>query len=153
MNRNTWLRMLVIAGTVVIVATVGGCKKDGSSASSSTSTTAAAATPTTTPRTTTTAASAVLYQQSGSGTASTPNFTTPTNWSIDWTYDCSAFGSQGNFAVEVEQAGTGTMASIADLPITQLGASGSGVQSYHYGGKLYLSVDSECAWTIKAVRA
>jgi hypothetical protein len=157
MNRDSTLRVAVIVGAVVIVALAGGCNKSNSSPAS-TSTTAATATTagssrTTTPATTTTAASSVLFQQTGSGTASTPNFTTPTNWDIDWSYNCSNFGTQGNFAVTVEQAGTGTMASIEDLPINQLGESGSGVQSYHYGGKLYLSVDSECDWTIKAVRA
>lgn len=95
----------------------------------------------------------VLYQQNGSGSASSPNFTAPTNWNIEWTYNCSALGSSGNFMVTVSQAGTGSLASLEDLPINQLGTSGSGVQHYHYGGKLYLAVNSECSWTIKAVGA
>jgi len=95
----------------------------------------------------------VLYQQSGSGTASTANFTAPTNWNIEWTYNCASFGYKGNFAVSISQAGTGSMASLGDVPINQLGMSGSGVQHYHYGGKLYLAVNSECDWTLKVVSA
>jgi cytoskeletal protein RodZ len=116
-------------------------------------TTSTTTTSTTTPTTTIPPASTVLYQQAGSGTASTPNFTAPTDWNVEWSYNCATFGQQGNFVVTIEQAGTGAMASIEDTPINQLGMSGSGTQHYHYGGKLYLTVNSECSWTIKAVNA
>jgi hypothetical protein len=95
----------------------------------------------------------VLFQQAGSGTASSQNFTAPTNWNVTWTYDCSAFGSEGNFQVLVSQAGTGSMASLEDTPVNQLGPKGSGVQHYHYGGKLYLEMNSECTWTVVATAA
>ena len=120
-------------------------------AACNTKTTPSSAAPTTVAVPTTQAAPVVLFQQSAEGAASTPNFTTPTDWNVVWSYDCSAFGYQGNFIVSVEQAGTGTMAAMGDIDINQLGMSGSGVQSYHYGGKLYLSVNSECSWSIKVV--
>jgi hypothetical protein len=157
-KKRYWLLGVVVLIVVIVVASAaGGGKKPSSQAgTTSTSTSSSITTTTAAPTTTTTTpppAPAVLYQQSGSGTASTPDFTAPTNWNIAWSYNCATFGQSGNFVVSVTQAGTGVMASTEDAPINQLGPSGSGVQHYHYGGKLYLTVNSECSWTIKAVQS
>ena len=56
----------------------------------------------------------------------------------------------GNFIVEVQQApGKGTMAALEDQPVNQLGSGGSGTEHYHYGGGgVYLSINSECSWSV-----
>jgi hypothetical protein len=96
----------------------------------------------------------ILASLSGQGTDSSGRFTAPTNWNIEWAYNCSSFaGGTGNFVVYVEQNG-GTMAALEDEPINKLGSSGIGTQHYHYGGGgVYLTINSECTWTVKAVAA
>lgn len=169
-RKKRWWLLGVVVLIVIIGAATSGRKKTATAARTTATTghvasTRSAAPTATAARTTghvastraaaptTTAAPKVLYQKAGSGTDSTPNFTAPTNWNVVWTYNCASYGSSGNFQVTVEQAGTGTLAALEDTPINQLGASGSGTQHYHYGGKLYLSINSECSWTIEAVAA
>ena len=96
------------------------------------------ATPTATPATPQT-----LLNQRGSGTASTASFSAPKNWDLVWSYDCSSFGSSGNFEVDVQ-------GGIGPLGVNQMGASGSGTDYYHQGGSYYLEVDSECSWQVTA---
>jgi hypothetical protein len=92
--------------------------------------------------------SVVLLQLKGSGTKSTQTFTAPSNWTLDYTYDCSSFSNgKGNFQVYVFNA-DGSMSSASG--VNQLGSSGSDTEYYHQGGSLYLEVNSECSWTITA---
>lgn len=100
--------------------------------------------------TTTSAPRLVTIQtQSGSGISSLPEFTIPedaTAWYFGWNYDCSSFGSQGNFAVDVDGLdGTSTF----DLGTNQLGTSGNNVENYYDTGTFQLSVNSECNWAVK----
>lgn len=102
------------------------------------------------------ATNSTLLTQSGSGTASTATFTAPTNWNLAWSYSCSTFaGGEGNFVVTVSQnPHSGTMASLEDQPLDELGTGSSGVEHYHYGGGgVYLAIDSECSWTVTASKA
>ncbi len=89
----------------------------------------------------------VLLQVSGNGQKSTQTFTAPSNWTMDYTYDCSSFGMRGNFQVYVYNA-NGTMALLSGP--NELGTSGSDTEYYHQGGQFYLEVNSECSWTITA---
>jgi hypothetical protein len=84
-----------------------------------------------------------LLNQQGSGTASTASFSTPKNWDLGWSYDCSSFGSSGNFEVDVQ-------GNLGPVGVNQMGTSGSGTEYYHQGGSYYLEVDSECSWQITA---
>jgi hypothetical protein len=84
----------------------------------------------------------------GSGTKQTQKFTAASDWDLEWSYDCSNFGQQGNFIVTVYDS-DGTM-SFDNTAVNQLGKSGSDVQHYHKGGTYYLSVNSECSWHIVA---
>lgn len=101
--------------------------------------------------TTTKAPPAVVFQQAASGTATTDTFGVHDEWQLAWTYDCSASGSTGNFIVSIAQPpgkeGINVLAN--DQGVNQLGANGSGVEHYHYGGTIYLKVISECKWTVK----
>ncbi len=63
-----------------------------------------------------------------------------------WTYDCSNFGTSGNFDYTVQQ---GTEDDFNDSGPNQLGMNGQGVEHYYDAGTFNLSVNSECNWTIK----
>ena len=89
-----------------------------------------------------------LLSITGSGSKSTQTFTVPTNsWQLEYTYDCSSFGTSGNFQVMVYNS-DGSM-SFDNSPVNELGRSGADTQYYHVGeGSYYLEVNSECSWTV-----
>ncbi len=77
----------------------------------------------------------------------TPQFSQTGHWTMAWSYDCSAYGSPGNFIVNVNQpAGD----PVFDIGTNEVGSSGSGTDSYFDTGVFSLSVDSECKWSITA---
>jgi hypothetical protein len=88
-----------------------------------------------------------LLDIDGNGTKTTEKFTTQDDWDLHYSYDCSAFGQQGNFQVYIYN-GDGSL-SFANSGVNQLGASGSDVDHYHTGGTLYLVVNSECRWHVQ----
>jgi hypothetical protein len=75
-------------------------------------------------------------------------FRAPTEWRILWSYDCSAYGSRGNFILDV-YAGPN---NVVDTAANALGTRGNGTNYEHQGGRFYLKINSECAWHVKAVR-
>jgi hypothetical protein len=88
-------------------------------------------------------APAVIYEKSGSGITTTPNFTTPAEWQIQWSYDCSKFGTTGNFIV---------MSEDFQANVNQLGAGGTDATYVHGDpGTHSLQINSECSWTVKVV--
>ena len=89
----------------------------------------------------------VLLSISGSGSKTTEKFTAVSDWDLNWSYDCSNFGDQGNFQVFVYN-GDGSM-SFSNSGVNQLGKSGADVEHYHTGGTFYLTVNSECGWKIE----
>jgi hypothetical protein len=86
----------------------------------------------------------VLIDVEGSGIKTTQRFVAPDEWALAWTYDCSNFGSSGNFVISVEGDST-------DVAANQLGQSGHDVSYEHSGGNVYLEINSECAWHVRAV--
>ncbi len=146
---------VLYAGTVVLAVVLGACTTSPKATPASTTPSSAPATaaPAATSKApSTTAAPKVLLSQQGSGTATTADFVAPTDWNLAWTYDCSNFGQSGNFTVTVMNK-TGANAELSDQPVNQLGMSGNSVEHYHAGGDVYLTVSSECNWTIKATAA
>lgn len=89
----------------------------------------------------------VLLDLKGSGSKSTQKFTAGSDWDLNWSYDCSNFGQDGNFQVFIYD-GSGQM-SFRNSPVNQLGASDSGVEHYHNGGTFYFTVNSVCSWKIQ----
>jgi hypothetical protein len=71
----------------------------------------------------------------------TPQFNQSGNWQLAWSYNCTAFGSPGNFGVEINN-------SAADVGPNELGTGGSGTDYYTDTGNFSLSVTSECDWSI-----
>lgn len=83
----------------------------------------------------------------GSGNHSSKTFKAPSSWKLKWSYNCAAFGSKGNFIVAVL---TSNGHHSSNQSVNQLGKKGHGTENYHHGGKFYLEVTSECAWTVVA---
>jgi hypothetical protein len=83
---------------------------------------------------------------SGSGIENTPKFTVTDTWKLSYSFDCSNFGSQGNFQV-YEDGGNDFSLSVNDLAKSKSGST------YAYGdaGTHYLEINSECSWTVKVI--
>jgi hypothetical protein len=110
-----------------------------------------AAPPSAAPPSAATSAAAVTGQTvatfSGSGIKNTPQFTVTPNWKLDYTYDCSSFGGRGNFIVN-EDGGN----DFSGASVNELGAGGSSSTFvYNDAGTHYLSVNSECSWTVTVI--
>jgi hypothetical protein len=88
----------------------------------------------------------VLLDVQGNGIHTTQWFRAPTEWKISWSYDCSAYGSRGNFIVDLWSGPT----SLVDGVANALGSRGNGMTYEHQGGRFYLKVNSECSWHIQA---
>lgn len=89
-----------------------------------------------------------LLDISGSGTKTTAKFTAASDWDLNWSYDCSNFGMQGNFIVTVYESDGSP--SFSNTGVNQLGKTDSGVEHYHKGGTYYLVLNSECKWKVSA---
>jgi len=90
----------------------------------------------------------VLWTASGQGATSGPQFTVPSTasgWIEQWSYDCSNFGSTGNFITSI--TGYANAAGTTDAGVNELGASGSGSNYYYDSGTFSIQVNSECNWT------
>jgi hypothetical protein len=90
--------------------------------------------------------SSTLMQLSGTGIKKSPKFTTSADWTIGYAFDCSSFGSAGNFAITV-YSGDG---SFEDVAVNELAAKGScSSPEYNKPGEHYLEMNSECSRTVK----
>jgi hypothetical protein len=87
----------------------------------------------------------VVLDVQGSGTKTTSKFSVGDDWDLAWTYDCSNFGTSGNFIVSID--GDINM----NQGVNQLGGSGHDVEHFHEGGTFYLTINSECDWHVRAI--
>jgi len=86
-----------------------------------------------------------LLTLKGNGIKKSAIFTTSDEWSLAYTFDCSSFGSQGNFAVSENDA----QGNPQDVLVNQLPKKGSDNVPVHADpGQHYLDMNSECSWTI-----
>ena len=91
------------------------------------------------------------YSSTQIGTSgSTPTFNQSGTWTMSWNYNCSNFGSAGNFIVSVNQPAGSTTSD--DGP-NELSTSGSGIDHYYDSGTFHLDVTSECNWNITVTPA
>jgi hypothetical protein len=86
----------------------------------------------------------ILLDKTASGINKTTSFTAASDWEISWFYDCSGFGSNGNFQIYVYN-GDGTL---SDLAANELGPKGSNITNEHQAGTYYLDMNSECDWHV-----
>lgn len=131
--------VIVVAALIVLLAVHHG----PGNASSSTTTSAPAATTTTLPPIT-------LLVRTGSGTATTGTFRAPPVWQLEYVFNCSAApGDEGNLVVNVGRA-PGQPVVPDFQPVEAFGPKGRGVVNYHVGGAVYLVINSECSWAVRA---
>jgi hypothetical protein len=76
---------------------------------------------------------------------STPSFSQTGPWTMAWSFDCTSYGSPGNFGVNVNQPSNDLN---DDIGPNELAMSGSGTDFYYDAGTFNLDVISECDWTI-----
>ena len=88
---------------------------------------------------------ATFTSQSVGSSGSTAPFNMAGPWTMAWSFNCSAYGSSGNFIVTINQP---SGYSHYDIGPNELGTSGSGTDSYFDSGTFSLAVNSECQWTI-----
>ena len=141
----------VVAGLIVLiiivsVATSSGGKK-GDTANSGAAQEGATTASTATTRAAPPAAPRTLAVFTGSGTKKTKKFdVTSDDWTIAYRYDCTSFGSQGNFQVFVYGDD-----GMPDVAVNELAAKGTDTTEEHQGGSFYLEINSECAWTVRVL--
>ena len=90
----------------------------------------------------------VLWSASGSGSQSGPKFAVPAGarqWLEVWQYDCSSYGSRGNFIASI--TGYGSAQYTTDSGVNQLGNGGHGINHYFDTGTFSIQIISECDWT------
>src|SRR6266436_9167424 len=90
-----------------------------------------------------------LFSQSGNGTSQTSAFTTTASWRLVYTYDCSSLGTQGNFAVDINNTNGSDSSDtgVNELGMNELGKSGGNTSHYYNdSGSHYLKIISECKW-------
>ncbi len=147
-GRNLGIGCAIIVGGFVLLGIIGSLSNHGTSGPSTPAANDnnAAAAASSSPASTPSPASApkVLLDKSGSGINKTASFTAAGDWEIDYSFDCSNFGSQGNFQVYVFNED----GSVADVPVNDLAAKGQDVSYEHQGGTYYLEMNSECAWHV-----
>jgi hypothetical protein len=84
---------------------------------------------------------------SGQGAENTPQFTVTSTWKLDYSYDCADAGGTGNFIV-TEDGGN----DMGGLNVNALSSGAtSSTWAYNDAGSHYLSINSECSWSMKVV--
>lgn len=87
----------------------------------------------------------VLLDQTGQGAPTTPKqFNAPQQWSLNYKFDCSVFGTTGNFIVTV----TGVDGLPVAVPVNAVAASGNPSTQVYNSGTLHLEINSECSWHV-----
>lgn len=93
----------------------------------------------------------ILPALQGNGQGNTAPFNAPSHWKLTYTYNCSAFGQAGNFAVMFVPAGPN---ALPDPIVNELSTGATKtVDEYSSGKGAHLEIDSECSWTVSATSA
>jgi hypothetical protein len=136
---------LIIIGSIAAAAGGGGNQASPSApAAAESSPTAAASTSASATPAAATARTVATF--SGSGQENTPRFTVTDTWKLVYSFNCSSFGSSGNFQV-YEDGGNDFNLSVNDLATSK----SSSTWAYNDGGTHYLQINSECSWKVKVV--
>jgi hypothetical protein len=141
----------IVPGVFVVIAVIGGLA--GCGASAGTDTASGGSSPTASPKTHASKPSpkpvhkvSTLLKLNGSGIAKTQQFRTGSNWTLKYSYDCSNFGSSGNFSVTEYTNG-----QLNDVLVNELKAKNAGSTPVYDSGAHYLEINSECDFSIKVV--
>jgi hypothetical protein len=90
------------------------------------------------------AAGRTLLAIRGSGSTSSPKFTAPASWTLNFAYDCSNVPDATNFQIFP----TGSDPNSPVATVNQLTEKGSSSQRYTTAGVFYLVINTDCAWQI-----
>jgi hypothetical protein len=129
---------------IIIAANAGGSSSSSSAGSTATQAAAPSSAPGTTAPPPPSFTPHTVATYSGSGIENTPKFTVTASWKLAYSFDCSNFGTSGNFQV-FEDGGFNILTN--DLAASK---SASTMQ-YSDAGTHYLQINSECSWTVKIV--
>ena len=147
-QRNWFVRHKVLTGIgviiiIAIIASAAGSGGGGSKPANADHPTAAASSAPTQPAA---AAPATLLQTSGNGDKQTAEFTAAGDWGLAYSWDCTKFGTAGTFAAMIY--GHDGHPSLSNQGPDSNGMKGSDVTHEHHGGTYYLSIISECDWSV-----
>lgn len=158
-GRKSWFarhKILTGLGVLVIIGGIGsavGGSKNSPAPAPTQAVQPSAAAPVATQAAATTPSAAPAFKPhtvatfTGSGTQNTARFTVTNTWKLAYSFDCSSFGSSGNFQVYEDGGSGGSGASVNDLAASKT----SSTWAYNDGGTHYLEVNSECSWTVKVI--
>lgn len=86
-----------------------------------------------------------LLSLKGSGIRKSENFETPAEWRLQYSFDCSKSGTDGNFIVMSYNNGGEGM----DILVNALNRKGSdNIPVHNSPGRHYLEIDSACSWNV-----
>ncbi len=148
-KKRFWLAGIVVLIVIIAIASSGSKPNTGTNPATQTTVAGNTGNTTTTAAPVTYSNVTVVPNTQGSGQSSLASFTIPSDangWFLGWSYNCSGFGSSGNFIVSVNGIGA---TQTTDAGVNELGASGNSVESYYDTGTFQLVVDSECNWDLK----
>lgn len=88
----------------------------------------------------------VVLREAGSGMKSTASFKVHGDWDLTYTYHCPSGDSVGYFGVSGSSG-------LGDVYVNETGTKGGDTTHQHDGpGKMSLSINSTCPWTIKVIQ-
>lgn len=90
-----------------------------------------------------------VFSQSGSGITNTNPFRIKDSWRLHYSFDCANFGQSGNFAADIETSRGNPVLSDTGPNLLQLRGEGSSYEPR--GGRVFISINSECDWTVSAL--
>ena len=142
------LWLLLIIAIIIIIVVAHNTKKSNPNSATQTTVAGNTSSATTTTAPVTYSLVTVMPDRQGSGQSSLPAFNIPSDarsWFLLWAYNCSGFGSSGNFIVNVDGLGN---TQTTDAGVNELGMSGKNVENYYDTGRFQLVVNSECNWAV-----
>jgi hypothetical protein len=147
-QNRTWKILAGLGGfVIVILAFAVAANRAAAHTASTTSYRDSGATVAATPAAASSAsAGRVIATFTGLGIQSTAKFTVTATWKLDYTFDCSNLGGQGNFQV-YEDGGSDTSVTVNALGTRDTAST----YAYHDAGTHYLKINSECSWTVKVI--
>ena len=152
--RNVLLGVLgAFVVLVVLGAALGGGKTPAPAASPAAPAATSSAAPSPAAAATTAAQPRVLLRFDGSGIRNSPPFNVGSGaLTVRYSFDCAAFGGSGNFVADLLYGNQSSLSSDDQQVANALAASGSQTTTVYPqdpGRDYYLSVNSECSWTVK----
>ena len=95
-----------------------------------------------------------VLRLAGTGSQTSTMFRVPTAWQVQYGFDCSSLpGDNGSVRVVIFNADgspllPASLADVGDGPFRLVGERGTGSRDFADAGTYYLSVQSECSWSI-----